>query len=273
MNDIYSFSSAYTNEFIHGPISFIASMIAIMFAVCKVIILTFNYIKDSELKRKEGKINFFQFWFFFIRPIDKKYIKSNKTGGVLSAILYSIMSLFLIYLFHMVIGLYQVRENSAFMSFKKDNMPFILFKDKIESTNIINPLASKWSIYFTECSKSNIQDLSIKHKLSPSEISNICSLKNNNNYEKQIKIQIDKYQKDRKIIMSLVLMMVIYVSHMTLGVLFGDLNRRKTISKNIKTRAEGFFILYNSRKETENLKIKEIERIEKNLGIINYNTR
>ncbi|PIJ42627.1 DUF6216 family protein [Tatumella sp. OPLPL6] len=295
MDGIFSISNSYINEFSQGPLAFIASLATIIPVAINIMKYTFIFLRKKELMRRENSINPIYFWIFSVREIKNKYIKSNKTSGIPSAILILILSVPMIYFLHMITSVYYTPNNSALLVFKKSDVFFALSPDKVQSSRVINPMASDWSINFSECNNSGEVELSKKHKLTKTLIKDICSIQSSNNYKDEVKNEIEKFKKDKITIYFLLVMLTLYIIYLQLSLLVHHLFRKKTIQERIKKRARTFIDKYNlnksnqkelnkqkheldnkqkkEREENERVRKEDIAKLEKDLGIIYHNKR
>jgi len=157
------------NEFSSEPLSTTKTAIEILVNAIEglVFITSCAFIKNflikikNKLKRKESnmKIGFFDFYFLSITSLKPRKLKIKKHESIIGWVFISIITAGLIYLSHMFWVVNNISINSVLLSFKKPDITLLVSKNKIESTRVINPFNTEWSISKSDCKKYSINQL------------------------------------------------------------------------------------------------------------------
>jgi len=271
MDGIYTLSKLFSNEFTSSPLGTAVSLLTFLGVLKKILSTLINTAKKRESTRIKYSVGFLPYWFFGVPPLRKDQIKHRKSNRTASNLLLIVIGFCILYMSYISIELYLTPTNSAFMTFKDSQISFLLFKDKVSSTTILNPFNREWVVYFNDCNPPNKPVDRHGVYVNKSLFEEICRLTTGNDYDEKIDTEIRNFNKYKKPTIAITTSITLYMFYILLSIIFSMRYREKITHKYIMDRARESYKRITKIRENENKKKRDEKLTEEFLGIIYYN--
>ncbi|WP_241622838.1 hypothetical protein [Rosenbergiella australiborealis] len=197
---------------IFGPkITNLKSLLDYALAIVGLILTTNLFLKNTSLKIRNA---FCRITFFFHKKQkwDKfKRLRINKFDNKFQKIFRGSCFACVIIILYTGLNIIRTPNDGSLISFKKGNVDVVLFKDKIISKRTYNPLIKNWILTNKDCASYRDSGKSLNKNIPPEIIDDACEILLNKNLKPAINNSIEKFQKDKPIILSLALILIIFL--------------------------------------------------------------
>jgi len=146
-----------------------------------------------------------------IRKNSFKRLRINKFDSKTKKISRAIPLSLIIFFSYVAFNVTYTPKDGSLVTFKRGNVNVVLFEDKIESKKISNPIMANWVLTTKDCANYKDKKQSLDKKIPAPIINDACNLLLNDKLKPEIKKSIQNFQKDKPIILTILLVVISFL--------------------------------------------------------------